>query len=351
MRSFVFVSNQNNAGKTTMIIGLSRLLSGKGKKIGYMKPFGERVVYKKKRLWDYDSAAMTRIFGLKDNPEDLSIGFDHSKLLYMYDRSGIEEKVKECFGRVSEGKDYVFIEGSKNPRYGCSVYLDPLSVAEYTNSKIVFVASGTDDFEIIDDIYHMKESVKGFDERLVGVIINRVKSMDNWKDVYLPLLEKKGVKVLGMIPRVKELEIATPQIIAEQLFAKVISGEEWLSKNKIEDVFIGAMSASAAVKSPIFNKENKLIITSGDRTDLIVASLEHGTSCILLTNNIIPPPNIIEKANKHQVPLLLVPWDTYTAAKHVENIRILLNEKDLEKLELTEKLIKENVDVSFLEVE
>jgi len=46
---------------------------------------------------------------------------------------------------------------------------------------------------------------------------------------------------------------------------------------------------------------------------------------------------------------LLVPWDTYTAAKHVENIRILLNEKDLEKLELTEKLIKENVDVGFLE--
>jgi BioD-like phosphotransacetylase family protein len=99
----------------------------------------------------------------------------------------------------------------------------------------------------------------------------------------------------------------------------------------------------------MFNKENKLIITSGDRTDLILSAIGHGTSCILLTNNIIPPANIIEKANRHRVPLLLVPWDTYTAAKHVESIRVLLNEKDLEKIELTEKLIKENVDISFLE--
>lgn len=349
MKSLVFISNQNNAGKTTTIIGLSRILTRKGMRIGYMKPFGERVVYKKKRLWDYDAAAMTRIFNLKDAPEDLSIAFDHSKLLYMYDEEGTKEKVRECFSRVSEDKDYVFIEGSKTPRYGCSVYLDPLSIAKYTDSEILFVASGNDDFEIIDDIYHMKGCVRNFDERFVGVIINKVDSMDNWKDVYLPLLEKRGVETLGLIPRMKDLETATPAVIAEQLFAKVISGEEWLSTNKIEHILIGAMSASAAVKSPIFNKENKLIITSGDRTDMILAAVGHGTSCILLTNNIIPSQNIIEKANQYRVPLLLVPWDTYTAAKHVESIRILLNEEDLEKLELTEKLIKENVDLGFLD--
>ncbi|HEC94880.1 MAG TPA: hypothetical protein ENI45_02815, partial [Thermoplasmatales archaeon] len=83
MKSFVFASNRKNAGKTTVIMGLSKAFSDK--KIGYMKPFGERVVYKKKKLWDYDAAAMTRVFKLDENPEDLSIGFDHSKLVYMYD--------------------------------------------------------------------------------------------------------------------------------------------------------------------------------------------------------------------------------------------------------------------------
>ena len=42
MNSFVFASNRKNAGKTTVIMGLAKALSDK--KIGYMKPFGERVV-------------------------------------------------------------------------------------------------------------------------------------------------------------------------------------------------------------------------------------------------------------------------------------------------------------------
>ncbi|RLF36333.1 MAG: hypothetical protein DRN08_01545, partial [Thermoplasmata archaeon] len=86
-----------------------------------------------------------------------------------------------------------------------------------------------------------------------------------------------------------------------------------------------------------------------DRTDIILASIEHDTSCLLLTNNILPPSNIIEKANQNRVPLLLVPWDTYTAAKRVEGIKALLNERDLKKLELVENLLKEHIDMSFVE--
>ncbi|MCD6236938.1 MAG: phosphotransacetylase family protein [Thermoplasmata archaeon] len=345
MKSFVFASNRKNAGKTTMIMGLARILSNK--KIGYMKPFGERVVYKKKRVWDYDAAAMTRIFKLDENPEDLSIGFDHSKLLYMYDAETVKEKVKDSFTRVSDKKDYVFIEGGKDLCYGCSVYLDSFSVANYTDSKVIYVASIADEFGAIDELYHLKNNTNLYN-KLTGVIINKVESLENWQDIYQPVLEKIDIHILGVIPRKKELEITTPALIAEQLFAKVVSGEEWLS-NEIENIFIGAMSASAAIKNPLFNKKNKLIITSGDRTDIILASVEHDTSCLLLTNNILPPSNIIEKANQNRVPILLIPWDTYTAAKRVESIKALLNEKDLKKLELVENLLKEHIDLSFID--
>jgi len=341
----VFASNRKNAGKTTVIMGLAKILSNK--KIGYMKPFGERVVYKKKRVWDYDAAAMTRIFKLDENPEDLSIGFDHSKLLYMYDAETVKEKVKDSFTRVSDKKDYVFIEGGKDLCYGCSVYLDSFSVANYTDSKVIYVASIADEFSAIDELYHLKNNTNLYN-KLAGVIINKVESLENWQDIYQPVLEKIDIHILGVIPRKKELEITTPALIAEQLFAKVVSGEEWLS-NEIENIFIGAMSASAAIKNPLFNKKNKLIITSGDRTDIILASVEHDTSCLLLTNNILPPSNIIEKANQNRVPILLIPWDTYTAAKRVESIKALLNEKDLKKLEIVENLLKEHIDLSFID--
>ena len=345
MKSFVFASNKENAGKTTVIMGLAKAFSDK--KIGYMKPFGERVVYKKKRLWDYDAAAMTRMFKLDENPEDLSIGFDHSKLVYMYDAKAIRDKVKESFDRVSKKKDYVFIEGGKTLHHGCSVYLDSFSVADYTGSSVIYIASNVDEYSIVDELCYIKNYTHGAKKKLVGVIINKVESIENWRDVYQPLVEKIGVKTLGVIPHRKELETTTPALIAEQLPAKVLSGEKWLL-NEIENIFIGAMAASAAIKTPLFNKKNKLIITSGDRIDMIVASIEHDTSCLLLTNNIIPPSNIIEKAYQNKVPLLLVPWDTYTTARHVEGIRTLLNEKDLKKLKLVEELVREHIDLSTI---
>ena len=80
MDKWVVTSLRPSAGKTSVIIGIAKALN---RKIGYIKPFGERFLYRKKRLWDYDAALVTNLFGLDENPEDMSIGFHHSKLLYM----------------------------------------------------------------------------------------------------------------------------------------------------------------------------------------------------------------------------------------------------------------------------
>jgi len=55
-----------------------------GKNIGYMKPFGDRMLYRKKRLWDTDSAAITNIFNLDMPPDDMTIGFVSLQAGFMY---------------------------------------------------------------------------------------------------------------------------------------------------------------------------------------------------------------------------------------------------------------------------
>ncbi len=82
MRRLVIASTRENAGKTSLIVGLGR---ASGKPFGYLKPFGDRLLYRKKRLWDYDSALVGQIFELAMDPREMSIGFDHSKLRFMYD--------------------------------------------------------------------------------------------------------------------------------------------------------------------------------------------------------------------------------------------------------------------------
>ncbi len=92
MEKIIIASMRRSAGKTSFIVGMAKNLK---KKIAYMKPFGDRLVYEEKRLWDYDSAVMADLFGLPQRPEDMSIGFDYSKLRYIYDETETQKRLKE----------------------------------------------------------------------------------------------------------------------------------------------------------------------------------------------------------------------------------------------------------------
>ena len=343
MKKLVVTSAREDAGKTTSIIGLGKRMGGK---MGYMKPFGDKLYYKKKRLWDYDSVSIARIFNLEEEPEDMSIGFEHSKLMYMYDKKSIVEKVRESFKNISNGKDIVFIEGCKDIVYGTSVGLDSFSVAKYLDAPMLLILSGTDE-NIFDDAIRCKEIADAKGVEIIGAILNKVKNKEDWEEINSKKLEDEGIRILGVIPYMKELTTFTAKLVAEQLFAKVIAGEDGI-ENEIENVFIGAMSVSDAIKNPLFSKPKKLIITSGDRTDMIIASLEENTSCIVLTNNIVPPSRIIEKADENKIPLLLVPWDTYTTAKRVERIKPWISTKEEKKLKIIEEEFRK-IDISWID--
>ena len=101
MDKIIVTSMRENAGKTSLIIGMSRALQ---QNIGYFKPLGDRLFYRKKLLWDYDSALMTAIFGLSEEPTDMSLGFDHAKLRFMYDQAGIRAKLLEGMQRIDPDK-------------------------------------------------------------------------------------------------------------------------------------------------------------------------------------------------------------------------------------------------------
>lgn len=345
MGSLIIASTRNSAGKTSILVGLAKVL---GKKFGYLKPLGDRFLYRKKRLWDYDAALMVNLFALTEEPERISIGFDHSKLRYMYDRDSIHAEVKQAISDMGRDKDALFIECGKDLSYGASVYLDPLTLSQATGSNVLIIAGGTEN-EIADDIAFLKRFVSSEEAHVGGVIINKVMQPQDFKATYLSEIEQIGVNVLGVIPYEKELTTLQASYLAEKLFARVIAGDEGLDK-KIRNVFVGAMSASAALSDPLIGKDDKLVITSGDRSDMVLAALEAGkTSCIVLTNNIVPPANVIHRASEAQVPILLVPSDTYAIAQQVQEIEPLLTKTDTDKVDLLAKLVKENVDMETLQ--
>ena len=343
MEKIIVASMRKSAGKTSLIMGL---IQATQKKIGYMKPFGDRLLYRKKRLWDYDSALIANVFGLKEVPENITIAFEHSKIRFMYDEKATEKKLLEMAANTGKGKDILFIEGGKDLTYGVSVYLDPLSVASSVGGKLLLVMSGTDD-SIVDDITFMKKYVNIKEVTLGGVIINKVHDIKEFSDLYLDTIAGMDVPILGVIPYETELGYLSVSYLSEFLFAKVLAGEEALN-NVVRNIFVGALSANVALRNPLFAKEDKLIITGGDRVDMILAALESDTAGIVLTNNVLPPSGIISKAANRKIPLLLVSADTFQTANQIYSLEPLPTKDDTEKIKILGKAVKEHVSLDFL---
>ncbi|MGA1848397.1 MAG: DRTGG domain-containing protein [Thermoplasmatota archaeon] len=343
MEKVIIASIRPNSGKTSVIIGMGKAIEGK---FGYLKPFGERVLYRKKRLLDYDSALVKFLFDIEEDPEDMSIGFDHSKLHYMYTKDTITEKLREMEASIGNDRDVLFMEAGKDLQYGASVNLDAISLAEHTGAGLVMVISGEDD-TIVDDITFLKKYLQLPKVNFKGVIINKVKDVEDFKMTRIRKVQDMGMNILGIIPFRRELTHMSVEYISDALFAKVLAGEAGLS-NQVERIFIGAMSGDAALKNPLFSKENKLIITSGDRNDMILAAIESGTSGIVLTNNVLPPSKVISQAESRNIPLLLVSTDTFQTAKQIDDMEKLITRNDTEKVEMLGDMVRNSVDLEGL---
>ncbi|MCP4130029.1 MAG: AAA family ATPase [bacterium] len=347
MKRIIIASTTEGAGKTSIIVGLMAAFDKTGKKFGYLKPFGDRLIYRRKRNWDYDSSLVVDLFGLNEEPENITIGFDHSRLRYTYNENSLETKLEKMINEVSRDKDLLLIEGGKDLFYGASLNLDPISLSRFTGGKLILVVSGDDD-TIIDELTFLNSYMKNFisagEIDFGGIILNKVRDVDEFENVHLEAIKDMGIDVLGIIPYKEQLSYYSTGYIAEQLMARVIAGEKGLNKI-VKNIFVGAMSTSESLRNPLFNKENKFLITSGDRSDMILAALESDTVGVLLTNNILPPPNIITRATEKNIPLLLAAIDTFEAARKIDTLEALMTTDNTERLDLLTRLANKYISI------
>ncbi len=339
MKRIVIGSTRENAGKTSIIAGIATAVKGE---YGYIKPLGDRLIYKKKKSWDYDSCLLVDILGLDVESENTSIGFDHSKLRYKYDPPALRETVNRMAAEMEKGKGTLFIEGGRDLGYGSSLGMDTFALADYLDADLVLVISGNDD-TIVDDIIYLQKYNKPGKTRIKGVILNKVHDTEDFRNTRMEEIKGTGLEILGTVPFRNELTDFTVSYLAEKTFATYIAGEAGAGRI-VKNIFVGAMSQGEMLRHILFSKENKLIITSGDRSDVILTALESSTSGILLTNNILPPPNIVSMAAEKQIPLLLVKGDTFRVAKQVDDMEPLLSIDNSDNVKLLTELAGKNID-------
>jgi hypothetical protein len=339
MKKIMIASMREGAGKTSIIVGLTAAVK---KNYAYLKPIGDRLIYRRKKNIDHDANLLVDLLKLEEDSESITLGFDHAKLRHIYDETKIKEALTDRIDHLGKSRDTLIIEGGRDLTYGASIHLDSISVSKMLNAGLIIVVSGESD-TVIDDIQFIKEYINTFDADFKGIIINKVKDIEDFRLQFGKAIKDTGIKLFGIIPYQCELTFFNISFLAEKLFAKVLAGESGL-KNIVKNIFVGAMSTQESLRNPLFNKESKLLITSGDRSDMILSALDDKTAGILLTNNIIPPSNIISIADEKNIPLLAVNMDTYQVTQIIDDIVPLIAKDDAQNIAILKQLIEKCVD-------
>ena len=357
MKKLFIAATKQNDGKTTVALGLIFNLKDKFKRIGFIKPIGQRYLEEEGEKVDEDSILIEKSLKsrgvkcvLKDmSPIAVERGFTEQFILNP-DKERLTSQIKESFYRIAKDKDLMIIEGTGHAGVGSVFDHSNASVAKFLDAKVILVSSGGIG-RPIDEILLNQSLFEKEGVQLLGVIINKVlpEKFQKVNKLTKRGLARKGIEVLGVIPYFPFLSYPLIGQILEETSYKLLSGKEGLG-NLVKKIVVGAMEPHNALNYLV---DGALLITPGDREDMILASLgcyfsktpgEVHISGIVLTGNIIPHKSIMNLVERTKIPVLLAKSDTYSVASCIHDLMVKIRPEDKEKIETVKKIIKENVD-------
>ena len=351
-RVFIAATRQND-GKTTVSLGLLAALQKVYPRIGYIKPVGQRFVEIAEHKIDEDTVLMDSVYKLDCPLVDMSpiaVEPDFTRrYLESANYEALAKKIKRAFDRVAWEKDFVLCEGSGHAGVGSVFDLSNAQVAKILGAKVVMVTRGGIG-KPIDEVALNQALFEKAGVEIIGVIINKVtpEKIDYIADFARRGLKRRGLELLGVIPHHEILSHPTLRSIHEELRAEQLNSSKQLN-NLVQDVVVGAMSANNAIQ---FFKPGVLVITPGDREDLILAAAatlcgktDHALAGIVLTGNLRPSENVLKVINEMNFPVLLAKDDSYEVASKVHDLIVKTRPDDLEKISVIRDLIREHVDV------
>ncbi len=189
---------------------------------------------------------------------------------------------------------------------------------------------------------------------LVATIVNRL-DLKNKEEV----IDRLKGKVLSpdqlvyTIPEEKFLGNPTVGEIAKILNAQILYGKDQLNRH-VHSFTVAAMQLRNFLKRI---EHGTLIITPGDRADVIVACLSAVSSMsmpnisgIMLTGGLIPeePVQKLIEGFTNMVPILSVKEDTFPTARIVDNVHAVISPENTQKITRALEVFEKNVNVEEL---
>ncbi|MEB3172435.1 MAG: phosphotransacetylase family protein [Cyanobacteriota bacterium] len=311
-------------GKSAVVLGLMRQLLAAGAAVHYGKPLAtsvESIAGGQAGLLDDDvqfigSTLQLPAAQLLPSMHVLSAASASERLMQGPGGSPADGALAQVQGQLAAlpAEALVVLEAAGTLAEGLLYGLSLVQLARGLQAPVLLVHPWSD----ARSIEPLLEAKAQLGELLAGVVLNGVQpdAVAALKAEVGPALESHAITLLGVLPRSPLLRSVTVEELVGRLNARVLCCQDRLDL-LVETLSIGAMNVNAAMEF-FRRRRNMAVVTGADRTDIQLAALEASTQCLILTGVGEPLPQLINRAEELDVPLLRVEHDTLTTVEVIE---------------------------------
>ncbi|MEJ7647026.1 MAG: phosphate acetyltransferase [Chryseolinea sp.] len=343
------------SGKSVIALGLMNLLLGKTESVAYFKPVISSTGNQKEQRLEL----LRTHFKLAMPYEDMFV-FSRNHAVQQIN-SGKEatfiDTVIDRFKNLQERHDFVVVEGTDFISSNLNMEFDGnIAIAKNLGIPTVIITRGDGKSvqEIVDVAVSTTRSFLDEGVHILTVIANKL-DPDKVEEVRVELSKALPKEIIvTCIPAATDLDSPTMKEIFQSVGGKVLLGEHLLS-NQVDSSIVGAMQLHNCLSRL---SRNTLIVTPGDRGDIILGALQANLSKnypkvagLVLTGGLLPEENIMNlmQGLDTVLPIILVKTGTFKTVTNVANTKARISTDTTDKIALAISIFDKFVDVKTLE--
>ena len=356
MSKCIFIAiSEPYSGKSIVALGLMNMLLSKTKKVGFFKPI---VNVDPAEKTDGHIDTIREHFELNIPYTDM-YAFTRSQALNLLQTKSTGEMIEtiiEKFKRLEDKYDFTVIEGSDFSGEGIAFEFETnATIAKNLSAPVIIVITGQNKTtaQLITTSLTVFQSFKERELEVLSIIVNRV-SPECVHDVRDQLKAQLPTEIiLAVIPDDVNLKSPTMREVMEHLQGELLFGEDQLS-NRVDNFVTGAMQVPNFLN---YLKENVVIVTPGDRGDIIICALQANLSTsypkvagIVLSAGSLPEEPIMRliKGSQSVIPIIAVPTGTFETSARLGGIQSRITPGNDKKIRLAIDTFEKYVDVNTL---
>ncbi|TLX58428.1 phosphate acetyltransferase, partial [Stutzerimonas nosocomialis] len=357
MHTFFISPTGFGVGLTSISLGLVRALERNGLKVGFFKPIAQP--HAGDEGPERSTELIARTHGLTP-PKPLGL----AKVERMLGDGHVDELLEEIvslFQQAAQDKDVVIVEGMVPTRQASYAARVNQHLAKSLDADVILVSAP--ESETLGELYGRIEiQAQQFggpkDPKVLGVILNKVRHEAGMDDFvqrlkrHAPMLDSGYFRLIGCIPWADELNAPRTRDIADLLGARVLNAGEY-EQRRVGKIVLCARAVPNTVQ---LLKPDVLVVTPGDRDDIILASSLAAMNGVplaglLLCSDFTPDPRIMELckgALQSGLPVLTVSTGSYDTATNLNRLNKEIPIDDRERAEKVTEFVASHIEHDWL---